>query len=146
MTRDPLLNRICDELREAGAHTILLYGSRADGSANALSDYDVAGFAPVAHIVRDTRVVDGCFLDVFLYPGDALDRPTPELLKLRGSRILVQRDGTATRFLAELEAVYQQGPADSPKTRFAPATSGHGRWRFVRKEAMPKGIIGVSGC
>jgi hypothetical protein len=110
MTHDPLLNRICHELREAGAHTILLYGSRADGSANALSDYDVAGFAPVAHVIRDTRVVDGCFLDVFLYPGDALDRPTPELLKLRGSRILVQRDGTATRFLAELEAVYQQGP------------------------------------
>jgi len=115
MKHDPLLNHICHELVEAGAHTVLLYGSRANESANALSDYDVAAFAPVARVIRDTRVVDGYFLDVFLHPDDALNRPTPELLKLRGSRILVQRDDNATRFLAALEAVYRQGPQRLPE-------------------------------
>jgi len=109
MTHDPLLSRICHELAQAGAHTVLLYGSRADGSAHALSDYDVAAFAPVGRVIRDTRIVDGYFLDVFLHPDDELNRPTPEFLKLRGSRILLQRDDAATRFLVELEAVYRQG-------------------------------------
>ena len=61
---DDLLDRIGRNLALQGAHTILLYGSRADGSANAHSDYDVAAFAPVDRTRRDTRVVDDCFLDV----------------------------------------------------------------------------------
>jgi hypothetical protein len=110
MTHDPLLDRICRDLTEAGAHTVLLYGSRADGSATESSDYDVAAFAPVERVVRDTRVMDGHFLDVFTHPDEALSRPTVELLTLRGSRILRQRNDDATRFLAGLDALYQAGP------------------------------------
>jgi len=111
MPHDPLLARICRELCENGAHTVLLYGSRADGSATESSDYDVAAFAPMLRVTRDTRVVDGRFLDVFLHPDEVLSRPpTPELLTLRGSRILAQRSDDATRFLAELDALYRRGP------------------------------------
>lgn len=107
---DVLLDRICRELSEAGAHTVLLYGSRADGSATDTSDYDVAAFGPIARVVRDTRIVDGHFLDVFLRPEEELNDPTPDLLTLRGSRILIQRNDEATRFLAALDTVYQRGP------------------------------------
>lgn len=105
-----MLKRICRDLSKAGAHTILLYGSHADGSANEFSDYDVAAFAPVKRVTRDTRRLDGQFLDVFVHPEQTLDRPSPELLTLRGSRILAQRNGDATRFLAGLEALYRKGP------------------------------------
>jgi hypothetical protein len=109
MAHDPLLDRICRELSERGAHTVLLYGSRADGSANEFSDYDVAAFAPVTHVTRDTRVIDGHFLDVFLHPDDVLNRPAAQFLTLRGSRILRQRNHDATRFLAGLDTLYQRG-------------------------------------
>jgi predicted nucleotidyltransferase len=78
MIHDPLLDRICRELTEAGAHTVLLYGSRADGSESEVSDYDVAAFAPVDRVVRDASVMDGHFLDVFTHPDEALSRPTAE--------------------------------------------------------------------
>ncbi|WP_225548327.1 nucleotidyltransferase domain-containing protein [Chromobacterium violaceum] len=42
-----LLPRIVAELeRDERLHTVLLYGSRADGSANQGSDYDIAALAP----------------------------------------------------------------------------------------------------
>ena len=112
---DDLLDRICRDLALQGAHTILLYGSRADGSANAHSDYDVAAFAPVDRTRRDTRVVDDCFLDVFVHPDDVLARPVNrDVLPLRGSLILMQRNDDATRFLASLDELYRRGPERLP--------------------------------
>jgi predicted nucleotidyltransferase len=111
MERDHVLDRIVNELMvERGAHTILLYGSRADGSANACSDYDLAAFAPVPRTLRDTRVIEGCFLDVFVHPEELLERPSKELLTLRGSRVLCERNGEAKRFLDALQQIYERGP------------------------------------
>ena len=108
---DKLLQDVCAELiRDARAHTILLYGSRADGTANEFSDYDIAAFADVAVSTRDTRVVDGQFLDVFLHPEAILHNLTQEHLSLRGSKILTQRGTEATEFLAGLDAIHRSGP------------------------------------
>ena len=43
---------------EYGAHTILLYGAMADGSANAHSDLDIVGFVAVGQ-ARVIAVVSG---------------------------------------------------------------------------------------
>src|SRR5262249_9933129 len=116
MTPDPLLERICHELAaEKGAHTILLYGSRADGSANELSDYDLAAFSSVGRTARDTRIIDGHFLDIFLHPEGILALPTKEMLTLRGSVIITQRDQEATQFLAGLEELFRSGPEPLPE-------------------------------
>jgi hypothetical protein len=110
-----LLQNICDQLvRDAGAHTILLYGSRADDTANEFSDYDIAAFAQVAVSTRDTRVIEGQFLDVFVHPEAVLLNPSQEHLTLRGSRILIQRGMDATQFLAGLDTIFQNGPNPLP--------------------------------
>jgi len=113
---DDLLARICVELvRDHGAHTILLYGSRADGSATLASDFDVAAFAPIAAVTRDTRVVDGQFLDLFVHPEAVLGAPAVESqLMWRGGQILAQRNDEATTFLAALDALHACGPAALP--------------------------------
>ncbi|AXE33655.1 nucleotidyltransferase domain-containing protein [Chromobacterium phragmitis] len=106
-----LMPRIVAELaRDERLHTVLLYGSRADGSANQGSDYDIAAFGAVAKMTRDTRRVDGQYLDVFLYPDSALDAPTEAHLALRGAKILSQRGGEASRFLDRLDALHAAGP------------------------------------
>lgn len=108
---DTLLQDVCASLiRDSGAHTILLYGSRADGSESDSSDYDVAAFADVPVSKRDARIVDGRFLDVFLHPEAILRNPSKEHLTLRTSRILTQRGTEASDFLASLEAIFQRGP------------------------------------
>lgn len=108
---DRLLHEVCAALtRDSHAHTILLYGSRADGTANEFSDYDVAAFANVRLTTRDTRIVDGQFLDVFVHPEAVLRSPTKEHLTLRGSRILLQRGTEAADFLASLDAIFERGP------------------------------------
>lgn len=48
MSAEQVLESVCQGLQsEYGAHTILLYGSIADGSANAHSDLDIVGFGAV---------------------------------------------------------------------------------------------------
>jgi hypothetical protein len=112
---DALLQQICAELvRDAAAHTILLYGSRAEGTENEFSDYDVAAFADIPASKRDTRVVDGRFLDVFLHPEAVLRKPTQAHLTLRGSLILIQRDTEAAAFLAALDGIFRGGPEPLP--------------------------------
>jgi hypothetical protein len=104
---DPLLREVCVSLeRNSRAHTILLYGSRANGTENEFSDYDIAAFADVPAAKRDTRVVAGQFLDVFLHPEAVLAAPITEHLTLRGSRILVE-DYFALR------GMWYQGPKKS---------------------------------
>lgn len=111
METTDLLERVYDELaRKYRAHTILLYGSRADGSSNEFSDYDVAAFAPVESTIRDTRVVNGQFLDVFVHPEEMLAHPCEDHLTLRSSKIIAQRGREATEFVAQLEAIFNLGP------------------------------------
>lgn len=111
MYADSFVRRATEELIARGAHTVLLYGSRADGSATQQSDYDLAAFGGVEAVVRDARMVDGSYLDAFIYPETVLQSPTVEHLRLRGSKILVERDSAATKFLEGLEQLYRDGPA-----------------------------------
>ena len=116
MHEDPLIATLCIELADKlRAHTILLYGSRADGTANQFSDYDIAAFADVPCTVRDTRIRNGQFLDVFIHPEAILKEPTAGYLSLRGSQVLVQRKDEATEFLVQLEVIFHAGPGTLPE-------------------------------
>jgi predicted nucleotidyltransferase len=115
LTSDPVLRKVCDDLVTVhGAHTILLYGSRADGSATHDSDYDLAAFAPTEKTMRDARLMNGAYLDIFVYPESMLKNPGEELLKLRGSRVILQRVGEADAFLRALDQLFERGPERLP--------------------------------
>ncbi len=102
----PSLERLCAELSlKYQAHTILLYGSRANGTDGPDSDIDIACFGPVPAPIRDAREIEGFYLDAFVYPETELLNPTVEHLKLLGSLILRQKDNKAVAFLAELEKI-----------------------------------------
>lgn len=132
----PLLRTLCEELtRDGSNHTLLLYGSRADGSADEDSDYDIAAFGPRDRTVRDTRVIDDAFLDVFLYPESALSQPSPEWLKLRGSVVLAQRGQEADAFVQALGALFVQGPPTLPADEISARTT----WAWKMAARMERG-------
>jgi len=115
MRSESILDHACEELISVhAAHTILLYGSRADGSAVADSDYDIAAFGSIDKPFRIARLFNGAYLDVFVYPEALLLKPTEEYLKLIGSKIVLQRETEAERFLGKLEEVFRRGPEPLP--------------------------------
>lgn len=108
---DPVLAAALTELSGPhGAHTILLYGSRANGTAGPDSDYDVVGFAPVDATRRIARDMNGRYLDLFVYPEAVLSQPAEEHLRLRGSLVLRQRGREGDTFLGKLDALHRAGP------------------------------------
>ena len=92
----------------------MLYGSRADGSATPDSDYDVAAFAPIERTLRDARLLEGAFLDVFIYPEAQMSDATEEFLKLRQGKVVLQRNTDADEFLTKLEELFHRGPQPLP--------------------------------
>lgn len=115
MMRSDIIEVVCGELqKEHSAHTILLYGSEADGTATPESDLDIAAFASRAEVLRDARVLHGTYIDVFVYPESVLHEPTEEHLRIRGSRILRKKGQSAEDFLTRLEAMYKAGPKPLP--------------------------------
>lgn len=112
---DPLLAAIVDELVAShGAHTIVLYGSRADGSASAGSDYDIAAFAGIGRTMRITRPVGDTFLDVFVYPEEQLASTPDEFLKLVGGRVLREHGDAGRRLIERAEGLLKRGPEPLP--------------------------------
>lgn len=111
MNTSTLLAELCADFQSRySAHTILLYGSMADGTALADSDLDIAAFAPVSTPIREAYVRDGVFIDAFVYPESVLDDPAEEHLRFRSSKILLQRAGAADAFLARLDQKHATGP------------------------------------
>ncbi len=110
-----LLEALRDHLvQRHGVHTVILYGSRANGSALPGSDIDVAAFWPGDQTMRDTRQFHGDYLDLFIYPDSLLAQPSAADLKLRGGRVLLQRGNEADRCLAQLDALHAAGPTPLP--------------------------------
>ena len=116
MNFDAFTEKIATELvTKHGAHTVLLYGSRSDGTHGFDSDYDIAAFAAVDATVRIARWDDGLYLDAFIHPERVLQNPSEEHLSLRDSKIVLQRGNSGQEFLAALDEIHHRGPV--PKTK-----------------------------
>jgi hypothetical protein len=103
---------LTEELRRVhGVHTVILYGSRARGTATPESDVDVAGFGDVAETTRDARLWNGLYLDGFVYTTSILTAtPDAELLKFLGARVLLDERDLAGGLLDRIAALDREGP------------------------------------
>jgi hypothetical protein len=108
---DPIIEQLVERLRrDAGCHTIILYGSRARGDATADSDYDVIGFRDRdGPVEREAGRWRGALMDIFIYPAVRAEQVDAELMHIRGGQVLIDRDGVGQRLLDGLDELHAQG-------------------------------------
>ncbi|MEY4631052.1 MAG: hypothetical protein RIQ81_1172 [Pseudomonadota bacterium] len=93
---------------------MILYGSRARGDFRADSDYDLAGFVDEETTYRDSRLLNGKYLDIWIYPSTRLLNPDDSMLQMLGGRVLVERESLGRQCLDKLNALYLRGPTPLP--------------------------------
>lgn len=109
------IERLASQVMEAhGCHTAILYGSRARGEATSDSDLDLLCVREQGPTIRDPRLVDGLYLDAFVYPESAFETLEPALLRIVGGVVLRERDGFGAALLARVLALHERGPNPLP--------------------------------
>jgi uncharacterized protein len=96
--------------REHACHTVILYGSRHRGDFRADSDYDVLGFRVGGEKRSDARIIDGKYLDAFIYPDDEPEKDLEQFLRLRGAGVLIEKNGFGTKLIEQVQSLYRAGP------------------------------------
>ncbi|WP_437623985.1 nucleotidyltransferase domain-containing protein [Sorangium sp. So ce1151] len=109
------IERIALTIMDAhGCHTTILYGSHARGDATSHSDLDLVCIREDGPAVRDARVVDGVYIDAFIYPEARLKTLEPSLLRLLGGTVIRERGGFGAALMAQLRELHDRGPAPLP--------------------------------
>ena len=93
-----------------GCHTVILYGSRARGDATESSDVDVLCVRDTGPPARDARLIAGTYFDVFICSTSGIETPDSSLLKLRGGRVLRERDRLGAILLRRVQELHDRGP------------------------------------
>lgn len=76
-------------------------------------------------MVRDARMWNGVYLDIFVDPESELAEPHPGMLDMRHGRILCEQGEVAQRFFAKLEEIYQKGPERLPLDEISALRAWH---------------------
>jgi uncharacterized protein len=91
--------------RRHGAHTVLLYGSRARGAAVESSDVDLIAIRASGGTVRDVEPWRGFSIDLFVYDEAGVSAVVvSHAPNWRDARPLVQRDGWGDRVVGQVKA------------------------------------------
>ena len=126
---------------------MIVYGSYADGTSGADSDFDcliVSRSAPVRH---DMQTVNGVPLDVFVYTPDELSEEIDpfELIQIDGGVIIMDTDGLAEGLMQE-SASTSSTRRQNPATICSPPSHGARRCSGAPTAAMRKDISAGTGC
>lgn len=91
-------------------HAVILYGSRARGTAAGTSDWDVVGIRREGASVREARAFGDGWLDAFVHPESHFEELDEGSLRFLDGRVLVDRHGFAAALLKRIAAFEKQGP------------------------------------
>jgi predicted nucleotidyltransferase len=108
-----------DEIRRVlvdqhGCHAIILYGSRAHGTVQAGSDWDVLGVRAEGESMREARPFRDGWLDAFVYSEKHFETLDEGSLRFGSGKVLVDLHGFAAKLLARVAAFEKGGPPPMP--------------------------------
>ncbi len=94
---------------------MIVYGSFADGSNHAHSDFDALVITRTGERRHDDTVLDGTELDVFVYPTETFTQPydCADFVQVWDGKIVLDADGSAAKLKAAVAAYLDALPAKS---------------------------------
>ena len=112
---DLRLVKIIKDIKEKfSCHTIILYGSHARGEASDSSDYDIVAIREKGEIERDCRIFEGAYLDIFIYPEEAVEEPDVSFVRMKDGIVLCQKQKVGEELIKKVKEIYQKGPLKIP--------------------------------
>ncbi|OQW49898.1 MAG: hypothetical protein A4S09_11670 [Proteobacteria bacterium SG_bin7] len=89
--------------RKYKCHTVILYGSRARGTATKFSDYDVVGICSRGLKMRIAKKTNGVYWDVFVYSEKDLRTLSEQQLGWRDAKVVFERGNYGRNFIHRLQ-------------------------------------------
>ncbi|WP_217561219.1 nucleotidyltransferase domain-containing protein [Paenibacillus sp. GbtcB18] len=90
-------------------HSVILYGSYANGDFTEESDLDLMIFSDFNFKRNDTSRIDGLLLDAWIHPTSSMDDPA-RFLHIHDSVIVTDSRGLAAPFLEKIQSIFAKGP------------------------------------
>jgi len=104
-----VIENIRNYLKEQyNCHSIILYGSFANGTYTDESDIDIICFCDNVLRKNDTTIINGRQLDAWIYDTNMMTKQE-ELLHIHGGKILLDEKDLCTRLLANIEELFNEG-------------------------------------
>jgi predicted nucleotidyltransferase len=130
LTADPLDNAVLQAVYEPSVAGVLLHGSRASGTADELSDFDVMCVLGPSHYAlrREFIPFGGTYIDAYYAPAAPLFRRLHSsfpnnnnflLNALTGGRILFDSNGELQRLMTSAQEKRAGGPPAVPESEVA---------------------------
>ncbi len=93
-------------IKEYDPTSIIVYGSFANDTNDAHSDFDALVICSKSHKMHDDNVIDNTELDVFIYPTEYFvdEYDISEILQIENGDLLLDKEGIGARLLQEVEA------------------------------------------
>lgn len=112
---DALLLKVTRDIqREHGCHTIILYGSRARGDITDASDYDIIGIKESGEFQRVCKIVDGFYLDAFIYSEQDIKNPDGSFIRIKDGKVICQKYNIGDILLKKINDLFLLGAPKSP--------------------------------
>ncbi len=113
---DALLLKVTSDIqREHGCHTIILYGSRARGDITDVSDYDIIGIKKSGEFQRVCKIVDGFYLDAFIYSEQYIKSTNDSLIRIKDGKVICQKDNYGDILLKKINDLFLHGVPNTPE-------------------------------
>lgn len=117
---DPILQAAVRQLvRHYKCHTVLLFGSRANGTANKNSDYDLVGITATGNSNRLGKIKAGAYLDIHIYPDAHLRRLDDSFRFISAAVLLYSETRYGTNLIKRLRKLRDLKPRRMSKNQLA---------------------------
>lgn len=108
MEKDVLINIKKYLKKKYDCHSIILYGSFANGTYTSESDIDIICFSDNIQAQNDTRIINGWLLDAWIYNTDMMGS-YEELLHINEGKIILDEKKLCGKLLMNINILYNNG-------------------------------------
>lgn len=116
---ETLIQRVADKLAmEHCCHAVLVYGSRARGDHTSVSDLDIMGVRRGGQEYRWATIVDGIYVDAFVFPQASLRRIGEQHAYMGDAVIVLDRSGFGQELANKLKAAARRAPPKLSEQEF----------------------------